>query len=282
MIRTAVAALTLLGVSVVSQPASAQPYMWGVGPKLGMVILPGRYPYAFPTKVTQYDFITDELDPQSGNPDALNPNRDLDADLEPRFSTLTGVGFDLRVGGEGFYGIDAYNRIGAGVGLAGGTRYLDYWLTLNYDRVLWSDAPLDLVAGAQIGYGGSHWNGDATVDPGGINEQLKMSYYPIRARLELQYRDKVRMYGLGLFVQDSVPARTTYTDLDGKVQPEVGGPGNWALFFAGGLEIDVQFGDFTPPKKKKPPPKPGTKAPAPKTGGKTGGTGTGTGGGRRN
>lgn len=273
MRRTAASALgvTLVSLSILAatETAHAQtgPYMWGVGPKIGMVILPGRYPYAWPTKVTQYDFITDETNPQSGNPDALNPNRDLDEDLEPRFSTLVGTGFDLRLGGEGFYGIDAFNRIGGGVGIAFGTRYLDYWLTLNYDRVLWSSAPLDLLLGAQIGYGGVHWNGDPAL-AGGLNEQLKMSYYPIRARFALQYRDKVRMYGLGLFVQDSIPARTTYTDLDGVVQPDVGGPGNWALFFAGGLEIDVQFGDFTPPKKKKKPPPP---APKPSGGAKQGG-----------
>ncbi|MEZ4235103.1 MAG: hypothetical protein R3F59_02860 [Myxococcota bacterium] len=263
MMRTMGAALALWGVTAVTAPEVARadngPYMWGIGPKLGMIIIPGRYPYAWPSKVANYDFIDE-------GPNAGDPN-DLGADGKPLNTTLQPVGFDLRLGAEGFYGINADNRVGAGLGLATGSHYSDYWLSLNYDRVLFSDNPFDVVAGLQVGYGGTTFRGDEAA--GGADEKLKMSYYPIRVRLEGQFRDKVRMYGLGLFVQDAVPARTSYYDRAGELQEAVGGPGNFALFFSAGLEIDVQFGDFTPPKKKK------------KGGAKKGGGGGGNTGARR-
>jgi hypothetical protein len=257
MMRSTGATLALCGLTTVSLLAAsllvateakaqgaAGPYMWGIGPKVGMMIIPGRYPYAFPTKIAKYDFNTSE-GALAGDPDSDEPNRDLGANGEPLFTTLSPVGFDLRLGGEGFYGIDAQNRVGAGVGAGFGTRYSDFWFTLNYDRVLFTDNPFDVVAGVQIGYGGANWAGEDE------DERLKMSYYPIRGRIAGQFRDKVRMYSLGLFIQTSVPARTTYTDLGGTLRDEVGGPGNFALFFTSGLEIDVQFGDFTAPRKKK-------------------------------
>lgn len=251
MRRMSGALVALLGVTAVSTRAHAQdsgPYMWGIGPKIGTLFIPGHYPFAFPSSIANYDF--KENGPLAGNPDGNDPKRDLDEEGKPRNTTLEGVGGDFRFGGEGFYGLDAENRLGAGVGVAGGKNYLDYWFTLNYDRRLWGDAPFDLVAGVQIGYGRARWDGDEE-KIGGENESLAMTNYPIRIRLEGQFRDKVRMYGLGIFVQDAVPANTTYTDLDGVVQDSVGGFGNFALNFAAGIELDVQFGDFTPPKKKK-------------------------------
>ena len=40
-------------------------------------------------------------------------------------------------------------------------------------------------------------------------------------------------------------------NLDGVEQETVGGPANFIYFLAAGIEIDVQFGDFTPPRKRK-------------------------------
>lgn len=250
MVRVTLIALSVSGFLAVSQEAQAQdfgPYMWGAGPKLGTIIIPGRYPYAFPGSVAKYDFI--DSGPQAGADDGENKGRDLDEDGKPRFSTLSGTGFDLRLGGEGFFGINRDNRVGAGVGFGAGKRYFDTWITLNYDRRLWGDNPFDLLAGAQIGYGYARWGGDSTL-PGGENESYRMTYFPVRARLTGQFRNKTQMYGLGLFAGTAVPGNTTYTDLDGNVQETVGGPGNFALHLQAGLEIDVQFGDFTPPKAK--------------------------------
>jgi len=245
MTRTGCALVVLLGFMGVSTPASAGdggPYMWGAGFKLGTSFLPGRYPWAFPSSITNYDFT--DTGPNAGAASGKNEGRDLTAGGDPGFTTLQPVGFDFRLGGEAFYGFDAKNRLGAGVGLGFGGHYFDGWFTLNYDHVLYGADPVDIVGGLQAGYGSVKWRGTTDAD-----ESLKMSYYPVRGRVEAQFRDKVRMYGLGLFVQDAIPARTAYTDLDGNVQPTVGSVGNFALFPMVGIEADVQFGDFTPPKK---------------------------------
>ncbi|MEQ1569406.1 MAG: hypothetical protein ABMA64_27460, partial [Myxococcota bacterium] len=236
----------LLGFTCWSAPAMAAdsgPYMWGAGVKVGTSFLPGRYPYALPPAIAGYDFL--ENGPRAGETEGENKDRDLDDNGDPRFTTLNPVGFDLRLGGEGFYGIDAQNRIGAGAGLAFGQRYFDGWLTVNYDRVLYEVDNFDFVLGGQVGYGSVKWSGDAEL-PGGDNESLKMNYYPIRARASAQFLDKTRMYGLGVFVQDAIPARTNYTDLDANPQ-DVGG--NLLFNFMAGIEADVQFGDFKAPKK---------------------------------
>jgi hypothetical protein len=116
--------------------------------------------------------------------------------------------------------------------------------------VLVTDDTFNVMLGGGLGFGSVKWDGDETL-PGGDNESLKMSYYPLKVRLAAQFLDKTRAYGAGIFLQDAVPARTTYTDLDGTYQDTVGGIGNFALNFMVGAEVGVQFGDFTPPKKGK-------------------------------
>jgi hypothetical protein len=104
----------LLGFMGLSAPAAAAEgaYMWGAGFNLGTSFLPGRYPYAFPSSIAKYDFR--ENGALAGDPKADEPDRDLDELGDPRYSTLSGVGFDLRLGGDVFYGWDKQNRIGAG------------------------------------------------------------------------------------------------------------------------------------------------------------------------
>src|SRR5262245_56309795 len=98
----------LVGVGLLSTPAMATDNedLWGIGVRLGTSFIPGRYPATFPN--------------------------DIDDDT----TTLERVGPDMRVGIDGFYGIDLKNRFGAGVGTGFGTRYNDLWFTFGYGRVL--------------------------------------------------------------------------------------------------------------------------------------------------
>ena len=50
MIR-ALTTATVLALAVPSVAQAADPYMWGVGPRLGTTFLPGAYPAAFPRLV---------------------------------------------------------------------------------------------------------------------------------------------------------------------------------------------------------------------------------------
>lgn len=249
--KTVMVAAGLLSLASEAQ-AQQGAYMWGVGIKLGTSFIPGRYPVSFPSRIVNYDFI-DEEDPSGlgGATTGEFKDRDLDGEGEPRFSTLERIGFDGRIGAEGFYGIDPMNRVGAGFGFGLGQDYFDGWFTLNYDRVLSKKGDFAIVAGGQVGYGTARWDGDESL-PGGENEYLLIPYYPVRARAEAQFMGKTTMFGIGGFVQDAIPARTVYVDLDGVEQPQVGGVGNFLLNWMIGVEMDLQFGDFTPPKPKPP------------------------------
>jgi hypothetical protein len=251
MVWMSMATLSVMGFLAVSPSAQAEdfgPYMWGAGVQVGTIVVPGRYPYAFPSKVANYDFLDEG--PRAGNENGDEPKRDLDGDGDPRFSTLDGAGFDLRLAGTGFYGINRDNRLGASAGFGAGGRYFDTWITINYDRRLWGDSPFDLMAGGRLGYGYARWGGNGD-ELGGENEAYKMTYFPLQARLAGQFRNKTQMYGLGIFAGTAIPGNTTYLDLDGDPQDSVGGPGNFVLHLQAGLELEVQFGDFTPPKEGK-------------------------------
>jgi hypothetical protein len=250
-VRTIAVACALLCAA--EAQAKPGPYQWGIGVKVGTSFIPGLYPSAFPSKIANYDFI-DEDDPSGlgGDPDSDDPKRDLESvGGAQRFSSLARVGADARLGAEGFYGIDERNRLGGGIGVGLGKQYLDFWGTLNYDRVLTKEGKFALVGGAQIGYGSATFSGDDTV-VGGPNERLLMPYYPVRVRGEAQFRGNTNMVGVGLFLQDAIPARAQYTDLDGVVQDNVAGFGNFVRNFSLGIELDVQFGDFKPPPPKQP------------------------------
>jgi len=235
----------LAGALGAAPPANASDgaYMWAIGPKIGTLAIPGKFPIGFPTKISNYDFLDEgEL---AGDPDAEDDKRDLDQDGNPRVSTLERVRDDLQFAVDGFYGINRDNRIGAGAGIGVGLNasYFDYWLTLNYDRVLVTEDQFNVVAGAQAGFGRMAFTGEND------NEVLIVPYFPLRVRLQGQIRDNTRMYALGLVAQTGVPSSTLYTDLDGVEQP-IKSPLNFLLYSGIGIEAQIMFGDLTPPKKK--------------------------------
>lgn len=260
--------LVLAGV-VASGEASAkknglEPFMWGVGPSIGTIVVPGRYPLQFPSKINNYDFIDEG--PRAGDEDGEEPKRDL-LNGEPRFTSMERVRDDLRLGVEGFYGINKDHRVGAGVGTAFGRGYSDLWFTFNYDNVIVSEQPFNVVAGIGAGFGSMKFKGSNEEINGFEDELLRIPYFPVRGRLQGQFRNRTTMFGLGLFGQTAVPSNTFYTDLDGNDQ-SIESPLNLFLYLSAGLEFTVQFGDFTPPKK----PGKGPKGKGPK-GGKGGGKG---------
>jgi hypothetical protein len=269
MHRTIKATLaTLLASSFMAADALAlEPYMWGVGGRLGTMAVPAKFPLSFPTKISGYNFLDEG--PRAGDDKNDDPNRDLDADGNPRFSELQKSGFDLQLSADGFYGIDEKNRIGAMAGFTAG-KFTDLFFMLNYDRVLFSDndSSFDVVAGGYVGVGQMSFRA-----PDNGVEKLRVPHFPIRAHIEADLRNKTQKYGLGIFAGTNVPSNHFYTDLDGNERDDVGSPFNLALYVHAGVELSVQFGDFTPPKKKK------KGGPAKKGGGKKKGGGAKKGGG---
>ena len=187
------------------------PYMWGVGPKVGTVVLPGRYPAKF--------------------------NDTIRAD-----NGLSAVGFDLSVGFDSWYYVNGGSRLGATADVALGAGYVDTSFLFKYNVVLQSQA-LDFLFGGGIGAGWMRMSGDG-------ESRLQMPYYPMRAEVATLLRDDTRGYQITVYGEYAVPSTRSYrtvagTDLDPK---DLQGSGIWASL---GLEFSVMFGDFEIPRPKK-------------------------------
>lgn len=268
--------LGMLALGSTAMAGNYEPFMWGVGGKLGTVVVPGQYPASFPDIIRNYDFL-DEDQRRGGDEDSDDPKRDLDANGDPIFSSLRRVKGDFRIAADGFVAIDASSRFGGTLGLNTGKGMSDVYFTANYDWVLMKKNPFNVVAGLGAGYGQMTFKGvDDEETPkyaAGLspeNEVLKVPYFPVKGRVMGQFHTDNMMYGIGLFAGTAIPSNMYYTDLSGQDQPEVGGFGNFLYLVNAGVELSVQYGDFVPPKKNK--------APKNKGGGKSGGGKSGGGG----
>lgn len=216
MFRHAVLALPLL---MLATPAQAiDTWMWGIGPRVGTQVLPGRYPAKLPKL------------------------KGGDAESGPRVDE--GIGqfqHDLMLGAEGVYYMDRYHRIGftggVGLGLAMGDqrRFSDWEFLLTYDYAVQGRA-LDVLFGGGIGAGTHGFSGPD-------DQKLRVNTFPMRAEVTGLARDNSRGYQLTLFAQYNLPSRSIYTDAAGE-QPDVNG----GIWVTSGVEIAVLFGDFDPPK----------------------------------
>lgn len=214
-----------------STPAFAiDTWMWGVGPKLGTMVLPGRYPISLPKL------------------------KGGDSESGPRIDEgIVKAQHDLILGAEAVYYMDRHHRIGvtgnADVGLAmgSGRRFSDWAFVLTYDYAIQGRA-LDILFGGGIGAGTQGWAG-----PDG--QKLRVNTFPLRGEITGLARDNTRGYQLSLFAQLNVAGSTRYLDADGN-EPDVNG----GFYMTSGLELSVLFGDFDPPTnnpspiKRTPPP----------------------------
>ena len=210
---------------------------WGVGLRIGTMLIPGRYPALFPDKIGGYDFV--EEGPTAGDPGSDEPDRDLDPETgEPLFSSLEKVGPDLRLAAESFYGFDDANRVGLGAGGAFGKQYSELWFTVGYARVLHAKNALNLVGGAETGFGSLRLKGTDE------DETLRVPYFPIHLTFGAELLNAGNQtYGLGLLLGTKVPSRHDYTDLEGQEQ-QVKSAVNFANYFFLGIEAKALFGRF--------------------------------------
>ena len=212
MPRIAITAL-LLGAGLfgsVEAEAANKDRTWGMGPRVGAFLIPARYP-ALPSNLAEADH------------------------------GLLGTRYDLQVGLDGWYGVDARNRVGGGLSLGAsldGTRYLGYDATLHYDRVLRVTRPLCVVAGIQAGFGALRLVGENG------DERYHVRHHPVRIRLQAQYVQARRLLGLGLFAQTSVPTSSVYLDAAGVQRPTVQGPLGVAPLTTVGIDVQLLFGHF--------------------------------------
>lgn len=212
MLRRALAVMLL---SVVATPAYAlDTWMWGIGPRVGTEVLPGRYPMQLPRLA------------------------DAEGDTGPRADEGLRVQHDILLGAEGVYYMDRHHRIGftggVGLGLAMEGRSFSAWeLELTYDYAVQGRA-LDVLFGGGIGAGTMGFKNDEGT--------LRVNTFPLRAEVSGLARDHTRGYQLTLFVQYDLPSRSVY-QVAGEPLDVRGG-----FWMTSGVEIAVLFGDFDPPE----------------------------------
>ena len=183
---TAVALAALATVTVASEAQALEPYMWGIGPRIGTMAIPGRYPLRFPNEL-----------------------RDDEA------SELERVRGDVFFGVDSTYYANGHSRLGAFAGLGLGSNFFDAHLQFEYNYVL-SASAIDFLFGGGVGFGTMRFRG-----PG--EEQLVVPYYPLRAEAAGLIRDSSRGYQLTVFGQWAVPSNHFYRDFNAIENEEVGG-----------------------------------------------------------
>ena len=182
MIRFAV----MTGLCLVSSSAFAlDPYMWGIGPRVGTNVLPGSYPVAFPPAITE----------------------------ESNASTIERVRTDVIAGLQATYYVTGRTRMGVVSGVGFGNAFFDAHVMVTYNYVSQTGA-MDFLLGGGAGFGASRWTGDSP-------ELLRVPYYPLRAEASALVRDNSRGYQGTLFFQYNLPANHFYTDPTG-AEPDIG------------------------------------------------------------
>jgi hypothetical protein len=167
----------LVFVTLLAIPdAQAATAMWGVGPRIGTNVIPGRFPGAWPPKVSDQD-------------------------------TLEKVGGDVILGAEGDYWANASNRVGALAGVDLGADYLNGHFVLKYDRIIPFEA-LDAFVGAGIGVSTHRWSSDTEAS-------LKVPGYPLYGEAGGLLRKGSVAYQLQLHAQYDIPGHATYLNAAG-------------------------------------------------------------------
>ena len=182
----ALAVVLGLGASIAPEAQALDPYMWGVGPRIGTMVIPGQYPGAFPNEIA----------------------RDDDSQLER-------VRTDFFFGVDSLYYATAHSRVGAFAGIGLGKQFFDAQLQFEYNYVI-SASAIDFLFGGGLGFGSQRFGG-------GGEEQLVVPYYPLRAEASGLLRDNSRGYQLTVFGQWNIPSNHFYTDFNGFDVEGVGG-----------------------------------------------------------
>lgn len=217
--------MLLSSLLVLAQPAAAIDIKWwGLGPTVGTMAIPGKYPFAFPDNAK-------------------------DADDEPLVQKVNG---DISFGARGVLYPAARSRLGARalVGLGTAAPWTSWQFTLEYDGALVSQDGFQLLLGAGIGAGTERFGGIDTAPDG----YLVSNYFPVRAQLSALLRDRPRAYEIAIYGTWHIVADQTYYAIQGAdgitgADSDTVVPG--ALYGGLGIEASVFFGDFRNQKRRK-------------------------------
>ena len=174
--------LLLLWTLVMTPFASAQqgPFMWGIGPTISTVVLPGEMPFNFP----------DEADAAG----------------------FKGTGGDVGFGVHGVLYMRHTQRFGTHIWYhTGANGYSSPNLTLEYDFVGTAANGGTVLGGLGGGFGSQSWENDN-------GAKLKMNTFIARGQGSVNFRTPANAYELAAFVNIFFPSGTRIESANGVEQ----------------------------------------------------------------
>ena len=208
--------MILLSLFVSPSLAGSGPYMWGVGPVVNTMVLPGEYPVGFPTQ-------TKEENEEGKNRTRLDKTRG-----------------DIGIGVHGVLYMKKAQRIGGHAWIQkGGGNFSSQNITIEYDFAGDAANGVTMLAGLGGGFGKQKWK------TGGVGE-LTMNTYILRGQAGVNYRTKRNCYELAGYVNWSIPGKQTWDETEVTEEVEASG----GFYPALGIEATMFFGDFRPPKNR--------------------------------
>lgn len=219
-----------------SAPAQADsPYMWGIGPEVGTIVLPFQHPVAFPS---------------------LTVDNDGDGKKDDLGDSLEKTAGDALIGVKGALYINESNRLVAqgGFGLGSGG-YRSSEITFEYQTLPISGNGVEAFAGAGLGFGNMHWTTNCDNDSEGVSSACtipnpgtySMSTLLIRGEVGALWRNKTQAYELSFWGTLVFGGNRNFVAQDTTAELDVSGLGTAPYL---GLAGTVYFGDFKPPANK--------------------------------
>jgi hypothetical protein len=215
--------------------AASGVYMWGVGPTISTIAYPGRHPVSFP---------------KISNDELAEGDFGADVDDRRRITSLDEVKGDAAIGARG---VVYFTRSIRGAvrfhAFSAGKNYNSADVTFEVDKIFFQESKASAYGGLGLGFGNMKFEGDTAVedlqDP-----SLSMATYLLRGQAGGMYRWKSTALELGLFANLVVPGVMEFSGQSGD-SVEMASFGGNGVYWHGGLEATMYFGDFTPPKNAK-------------------------------
>lgn len=224
-----------LAAAPTAEAAGPGVHMWGVGPTISTIAYPGRHPISFP-KLSE-DQIAD-----NGFEADVNDNR--------RITSVDEVKGDAAIGARG---VVYFNRsIRGGLrfhAFSAGKNYNSADITFEVDKIFFQESKASAYGGLGLGFGNMKFQGE-TEAANATDPELSMATYLLRGQAGGMYRWKTTALEVGLFANMAVPGVIEFTGQSDNTV-EIGGFGGNGVYWHGGLEATMYFGDFTPPKNAK-------------------------------
>ena len=208
--------MILLGLIAPQSMAASGPYMWGVGPVVNTMVLPGQYPVGFPKETKAED------------PDG-------------KMKTLMDkTGGDIGIGVHGVLYMKKAQRVGGHAWIQkGGGDFSSQNITLEYDFAGDAANGVTVLAGVGGGFGKQKW------DTGGVGE-LTMNTYILRGQGGVNYRTKRNCYEVGGYVNWNIPGKQLWDERGDAEEVEASG----GFYPTLRIEATMFFGDFRPPQNR--------------------------------